>query len=200
MGASPIVERLLGNQVSDTTLRDRRDEAIAAGVFEHLADEAVAGYDRGIGLDFSECSVDGSQHKAPAGGEGTGTSPVDRGKRGWKWSLFADRHGIPLMTTNVPQPLEASTPRWRGISHLALITADMEQPSASTTMSSEPDSWPRSASRSSERGSCRSGRELRNSKSGASYTGRQFKPSLCKDASDLPRLSAEVCRPSHLTS
>ena len=151
MGASPIVERLLGNQVSDTTLRDRRDEAIAAGVFEHLADEAVAGYDRGIGLDFSECSVDGSQHKAPAGGEGTGTSPVDRGKRGWKWSLFADRHGIPVMTTNVPQPLEASTPRWRGISHLALITADVEQPSASTTMSSEPDSWPRSASRSSER-------------------------------------------------
>jgi transposase len=75
------VERLLGNQVSDTTLRDRRDEWIAAGVFEHLADEAVAGYDRVIGLDFSECSVDGSQHKAPAGGEGTGPSPVDRGKR-----------------------------------------------------------------------------------------------------------------------
>lgn len=90
------VERLLGNQVSDTTLRDRRDEWIAAGVFERLADEAVAGYDRVIGLDFSECSVDGSQHKAPAGGEGTGPSPVDRGKRGWKWSLFADRHGIPI--------------------------------------------------------------------------------------------------------
>jgi transposase len=90
------VERLLGNQVSDTTLRDRRDEWIAAGVFERLADEAVAGYDRLIGLDFSECSVDGSQHKAPSGGEGTGPSPVDRGKRGWKWSLFADRHGIPI--------------------------------------------------------------------------------------------------------
>jgi transposase len=89
-------ERLLGNQVSDTTLRDRRDEWIEAGVFERLAEEAVAGYDRVIGLDFSECSVDGSQHKAPAGGEGTGPSPVDRGKRGWKWSLFADRHGIPI--------------------------------------------------------------------------------------------------------
>jgi transposase len=90
------VEHLLGNQVSDTTLRDRRDEWIAAGVFERLADEAVAGYDRVVGLDFSECSVDGSQHKAPAGGEGTGPSPVDRGKRGWKWSLFADRYGIPI--------------------------------------------------------------------------------------------------------
>ena len=90
------VERLMGNVVSDTTLRHRRDEWIRAGVFDRLADEAVAGYDRVIGLDLSECSVDGSQHKAPLGGEGTGPSPVDRGKRGWKWSLFADRHGIPL--------------------------------------------------------------------------------------------------------
>ena len=90
------VERLMGNVVSDTTLRHRRDEWIRAGVFERLADEAVLSYDRVIGLDLSECSVDGSQHKAPLGGEGTGPSPVDRGKRGWKWSLFADRHGIPL--------------------------------------------------------------------------------------------------------
>jgi transposase len=91
------VERLMGNVVSDTTLRHRRDEWIRAGVFDRLADEAVTSYDRVIGLDLSECSVDGSQHKAPLGGEGTGPSPVDRGKRGWKWSLFADRHGIPLL-------------------------------------------------------------------------------------------------------
>jgi transposase len=90
------VERLMGSQVSDTTLRDRRDEWIEAGVFDRLADEAVDGYDRVVGLDLSECAVDGSQHKAPAGGEGTGPSPVDRGKRGWKWSLFSDRHGIPV--------------------------------------------------------------------------------------------------------
>lgn len=90
------VEQLLGGRVSDTTLRARRDEWIAAGVFDRLADEAIAGYDRIIGLDFSECSVDGSQHKAPLGGEGTGPSPVDRGKRGWKWSLFTDRLGIPV--------------------------------------------------------------------------------------------------------
>jgi transposase len=89
-------EALLGGAVSDTTLRARRDEWIAAGVFERVAAEALAGYDRVVGFDFSECSVDGSQHKAPAGGEGTGKSPVDRGKRGWKWSLFTDRHGIPI--------------------------------------------------------------------------------------------------------
>jgi transposase len=90
------VERLLGGAVSDTTLRGRRDEWLAAGVFDALADQALAAYDRIVGLDFTECSVDGSQHKAPVGGEGTGPSPTDRGKRGWKWSLFADRNGIPV--------------------------------------------------------------------------------------------------------
>lgn len=92
-------EALLGGAVSDTTLRARRDEWIAAGTFDRLAAEALAGYDRVVGFDLSECSVDGSQHKAPLGGDGTGKSPVDRGKRGWKWSLFADRHGIPIAWT-----------------------------------------------------------------------------------------------------
>ena len=42
-------ERLLGGVVSDTTLRARRDEWIAAGVFAELEAEAVAGYDRVVG-------------------------------------------------------------------------------------------------------------------------------------------------------
>jgi transposase len=90
------VERLLNGTVSDTTLRGRRDEWLVAGVFDELAAEALAAYDRIIEFDFSECSIDGSQHKAPVGGEGTGPSPTDRGKLGWKWSLLADRNGIPL--------------------------------------------------------------------------------------------------------
>jgi Transposase DDE domain len=69
---------------------------VAAGVFDALAAEALAAYDRIIGFDFSECALDGSQHKAPAGGEGTGPNPTDRGKLGWKWSLLADRDGIPF--------------------------------------------------------------------------------------------------------
>jgi transposase len=89
-------ERLCGNQVSDTTVRARRDEWIAAGVFDALFDEALAAYDRIITLDLSECSVDGSQHKAPCGGGGTGKNPTDRGRLGWKWSLLCDRNGIPL--------------------------------------------------------------------------------------------------------
>jgi len=89
-------ERLCDNRVSDTTARARRDEWIGAGVFDALFDEALAAYDRVIALDMSECAVDGSQHKAPCGGEGTGKNPTDRGRLGWKWSLLCDRNGIPL--------------------------------------------------------------------------------------------------------
>src|SRR5215211_4808792 len=81
---------------SETTLRRRRDEWLAAGVFEDLATEAISAYGRIIGLDLSEVAVDGSQHKAPFGGEGTGPNPVDRGKCGWKWSMATDRNGIPI--------------------------------------------------------------------------------------------------------
>ena len=81
---------------SETTLRRRRDEWWAAGVFDGLVDETLEGYDRIIGLDLSEVAIDGSQHKAPFGGEGTGPNPVDRGKCGWKWSIATDRNGIPI--------------------------------------------------------------------------------------------------------
>ena len=82
--------------VSAATLRRRRDEWIAAGVFEQLAQEAICGYDRICGLDLTEVSIDGSLHKAPCGGQGTGKNPTDRGKLGYKWSLFSDKDGIPL--------------------------------------------------------------------------------------------------------
>lgn len=96
-GASWVtVEAILERRVSDTTLRSRRDEWVTAGVFDELRDHALEAYDRIIGLDLSEVAVDGSLHKAPCGGEGTGKSPVDRAKLGWKWSLAADGNGIPL--------------------------------------------------------------------------------------------------------
>jgi transposase len=90
------IEALLNYEVSDTTLRARRDEWIAAGVFDRLAAEALAAYDRIIELDLDVVAVDGSLHKAPCGGEGTGKSPVDRAKLGWKWSVAAEGSGIPI--------------------------------------------------------------------------------------------------------
>ena len=96
-GASWVdVEAILDHQVSDTTLRARRDEWIAAGVFDRLEAEAHAAFDKILGLDLSHVAVDGSLHKAPYGGEETGPNPTDRGKVGWKWSVAADRHGIPI--------------------------------------------------------------------------------------------------------
>jgi transposase len=89
-------ERLCGNKVSDTTVRDRRNEWIKAGVFDAIAKEATEGYDKIIGLDFSDVSVDGSLHKSPCGGEGTGKNPTDRAKLGWKWSILTDTNGIPF--------------------------------------------------------------------------------------------------------
>jgi len=89
-------ERLLGGAVSDTTLRARRDEWTDAGVFDAVVSEALAAYDRIVGLDLTEVSVDGSGHKAPSGGQGTGKNPCDRAKSGWKWSLATDANGIPV--------------------------------------------------------------------------------------------------------
>ncbi len=90
------IEAILEFAVSDTTLRARRDTWIAAGVFDQLEAEAVAAYDRILELDLEHVAVDGSIHKAPCGGEGTGKSPVDRAKLGWKWSVAVDGAGIPL--------------------------------------------------------------------------------------------------------
>lgn len=96
-GASwDTIEFLLGHQVSDTTLRTRRDEWITAGVFDRLMSEAEAAYDRIIGLDLDNVALDGSIHRAPCGGEGTGPSPFDRNRLCWKWSLAVDAKGIPI--------------------------------------------------------------------------------------------------------
>lgn len=91
-----VAEQLCDRVVSDTTLRSRRDEWITAGVFDTVANQALAAYDRIVGLDLENASVDGSQHKAPGGGQGTGPNCTDRGRRGWKWSLATDAAGIPI--------------------------------------------------------------------------------------------------------
>lgn len=96
-GASWVdIEAILDHQVSDTTLRTRRDEWIDAGVFDQVKVEALAAFDRIVGLDLDDVAVDGSLHKAPYGGEGTGPNPTDPAKLGWKWSVASERHGIPV--------------------------------------------------------------------------------------------------------
>ena len=88
--------RIADANCSATTLRRRRDEWISFGVMEQLAQIAVEGYDRLIGLQLEDIVVDGCITKAPCGGEMAGPSPIDRGKRGIKRSILVDGAGIPL--------------------------------------------------------------------------------------------------------
>ncbi len=90
------IEAIMNFVVSDTTLRCRNNQWINAGVYDKLAAEALTAYDRILHLDLDHVAIDGSLHKAPYGGEGTGKSPVDRAKLGWKWSLAVDGNGIPI--------------------------------------------------------------------------------------------------------
>jgi transposase len=52
-------------KASETTLRARRTEWLAAGVFDKLVEEAIDGYDRIIGLDLSEVAVDAQPAQSP---------------------------------------------------------------------------------------------------------------------------------------
>ena len=97
-----------------TTIRERRDEWIRAGIFGKLNAIARDSYDRIVGLVLEDLAVDGCITKAPGGGECAGRSPVDRGKLGMKRSLLVEGKGIPLGRVLAPasrhdSPLLAAT-------------------------------------------------------------------------------------------
>jgi transposase len=79
-----------------TTIRDRRDEWITAGIFSKLKQIARESYDRIAGLALRDLAIDGCITKAPGGGQCAGRSPADRGKLGMKRSLLVEGNGIPL--------------------------------------------------------------------------------------------------------
>ncbi len=81
---------------SATTIRERRNEWIKAGIFADLNKIARESYDRMAGLVLEDLAVDGCITKAPGGGECAGPSPVDRRKLGMKRSLLVEGYGIPL--------------------------------------------------------------------------------------------------------
>jgi transposase len=95
-------ERLGDAACSATTLRRRRDEWIAAGVFDALRRSVLAAYEWLIGLDLADVAVDGCLTKAPCGGECAGRSPVDRAKGGLKRSQLADGSGVPIAARPAP--------------------------------------------------------------------------------------------------
>jgi transposase len=97
-----------------TTIRERRNEWMKAGIFGELKKIVREAYDRMVGLVLEELAIDGCIAKAPGGGELAGRSPVDRGKLGYKRSVMVDGKGIPLGRVLAPanrhdSPLLAAT-------------------------------------------------------------------------------------------
>ena len=94
LGAS--YEKIADTTCSATTIRNRRDEWITAEIMETLEQLCLDYYDRMVGLELEELSVDGCIVKAPCGGEAAGPSPVDRGKQGTKRSVVTEGSGVPI--------------------------------------------------------------------------------------------------------
>ncbi len=58
-----------------TTIRDRRNEWIKAGIFGELKTIARESYDRIVGLVLEDLAVDGCITKAPGGGDAPAAAP-----------------------------------------------------------------------------------------------------------------------------
>jgi hypothetical protein len=89
-------ERIATPGCSDRTIRRRLQDWATAGHGQALLRLVLAAFDKMIGLDLQDLSVDGSITKSPCGGEVSGRSPVDRGKQGTKRSVVCEGDGIPL--------------------------------------------------------------------------------------------------------
>ncbi|MFD9322720.1 IS5 family transposase [Streptomyces sp. NPDC060053] len=89
-------ERIADRQCSDRTIRRRVKYWSQLGMAEQVHGLALQAYDRMIGLQLHELSVDGCITKAPCGGERARRSPVDRGKQGLKRSVATEARGVPI--------------------------------------------------------------------------------------------------------
>jgi putative transposase len=79
-----------------STVHDRFQTWVEAGVFLALWQTGVEQFDEVHGLDWEWLSMDGAMTKAPLGGEKTGPNPIDRGKSGVKRSVLTEGHGVPI--------------------------------------------------------------------------------------------------------
>lgn len=84
---------------SGSRCRRRLQEWHEAGVWRRLHELLLAELHGAGKIDWSRAAVDGSFVRARGGGEETGPSPVDRGKKGSKHHAVVDANGIPLAAT-----------------------------------------------------------------------------------------------------
>ena len=79
-----------------STVHERFQGWVEAGVFGRLWASGLLEYDERVGIDWEWQAMDGAMTKAPLGGESTGRNPTDRGKRGVKRSLLTEGRGVPV--------------------------------------------------------------------------------------------------------
>jgi putative transposase len=82
--------------VAASTVHDRFQMWVRAGVFEKLWRSGLLFFDQHKGLCWSFQALDGAITKAPLGGEATGLNPTDRAKRGTKRSRLVEGNGVPI--------------------------------------------------------------------------------------------------------
>lgn len=91
-----LIEFSMNHAVSDTTMRQRRDEWIDHGIFTQLIAHALNAYRHLIGIDLTNAFIDGTNFRARHSGPGTGLDPKHPGKHGWKVVWITDAAGIPV--------------------------------------------------------------------------------------------------------
>jgi hypothetical protein len=73
-----------------------------AGIWSRLHHLLLTMLNREHKLHAGTAIIDTTQVRAFGGGEATGPSPVDRRKKGTKFTLLVDRDGVPLVLRPVP--------------------------------------------------------------------------------------------------
>src|SRR5215210_9116712 len=81
---------------ASSTVHERFQAWVEAGVFRRLWTSGLLEYDERVGIDWEWQAMDGAMTKAPLGGESTGRNPTDRGKQGTKRSLLVEGRCVPI--------------------------------------------------------------------------------------------------------
>lgn len=79
------------------TARTRLQEWEEAGIWDTIHQAMLNRLRQDDKLDTETAIIDSTQVRAFGGGDKTGPSPVDRRKKGTKYTLLVDRHGVPLV-------------------------------------------------------------------------------------------------------
>ena len=84
------------------TARTRLQAWERAGIWNQLHHLLLTMLNHEKQLDLETAVIDSTQVRAFGGGDATGPSPVDRRKKGTKFTLLVDRHGVPLVIHAAP--------------------------------------------------------------------------------------------------